>query len=198
VLRAWTAPTAVRAESLWSEREDGTVRRAAAVQMAVEAAVPREPAPLPGAQTLVAVRAPAATAMAAAHRACPVSWNEADTQDEAAARHRVVMSPAYVRLTVSQASRQRPEAPVVARCAAASPADVLPARVDARVAAPCPVPRCEAESSAEQIALLAMLEPQALQTWGQEPLRQVPQRPVVLRQQRVRARSRLGVLHRFQ
>jgi hypothetical protein len=153
VLRASTDSTAVRAESRWSERGGDTVRRAAAVRMAVEAAVPRGPVALPGAQTLVVVCAPAATAADAAPLTCPGSSDAAvSTVPEALGRHRRV-EPA-TECVPSQALRVwllLQEAPVVARCAAASPVDVLPARAGARVAASCPAPLCEAESSVERI-----------------------------------------------
>ena len=67
------ATTAARAESLWNERADDTLRRAAAVRMAVEAVVPRGPVALPDAQTLVVVCAPAATAADAGPPTCPES-----------------------------------------------------------------------------------------------------------------------------
>ncbi len=83
--------TAVRAECLWSERADDTLRRAAAVRRAVEAVVPRGPVALLGAQTLVVVCAPAATAADADRPTCPESSDAlVSTAAEALARQRRV------------------------------------------------------------------------------------------------------------
>ena len=83
--RASTATTAVRAESLWNERQEaGTDRRGGAVQTAVEVAL--APAPHPDEQTAAAAAcARAVTEAAAAPRACPeLSGVEAYTPDEGA------------------------------------------------------------------------------------------------------------------
>jgi len=193
------ATTAARAESLWSERGDDTLRRAAAVRMAVEAVV-LEPVALPGAQTLVVVCAPAATAADAAPPTCPESSDApASTAPEALARHRrVEPAPECVPLEALRVWLLPREAPAGARCAAASPVDVSPAQAGARVAASCPAPRCEAESSVERIVQRVPMAAQQtrLQRWAWEALRLSPRQPVVLRFGAARERSRLEVLHR--
>lgn len=200
MLRASTDSTAVRAESRWSERGDDTVRRAAADQMAVEAAVPRGSVALPGAQTLVVVCAPAATAADAAPPTCPGSSDAAaSTVPEALGRHRRVESA--TECVPSQALRAwllPQEAPVVARCAAASPVDALPARAGARVAVFARALRCEAGSSVERIVQkVPMAAPQTRpQRAAWEALRLALRQPVVLRFRAARERSRPEVLHR--
>ena len=194
------ATTAARAESLWSERGDDTLRRAAAVRMAVEAVVPRGPVALPDAQTLVVVCAPAATAADAAPPTCPESSDApVSTAPEALARHRRV-EPATecVPLLALRVWLLPREASAVARYAAASPVDVSPAQAGARVAASCPAPRCEAESSVERIVQRVPMAAQQtrLQRWAWEALRWSPRQPVVLRFGAARERSRLEVLHR--
>jgi len=200
VQRASTATTVVRAESLWNERGADTLRRAAAVRMAVEAVVRREPVALPGAQTLVVVCAPAATAADAAPPACPGSSDAlVSTVPEALGRHRRVESA--TECVPSQALRVwllPQEAPVVARCAAASPVDVLPARAGARVAAFARALRCVAGSSVERIVQRVTMAAQ--QTWLQRPawevLRLALRQSVVLRFGAAQERSRPEVLHR--
>ena len=194
------ATTAARAESRWNERADDTLRRAAAVRMAVAAVVPRGPVALPDAQTLVVVCAPAATAADAAPPTCPESSDApASTAPEALARdRRVEPAPECVRLQALRVWLLPREAPVGARCAAASPVDVSPAQAGARVAASCPAPRCEAESSVERIVQRVPMAAQQtrLQRWAWEALRLSPRQPVVLRFGAARERSRLEVLHR--
>ena len=194
------ATTAARAESLWSERGDDTLRRAAAVRMAVEAVVPRGPVALPDAQTLVVVCAPAATAADVGPPTCPESSDApASTAPEALARHRRVEPvPECVPLQALRVWLLPREAPAGARCAAASPVDVSPAQAGARVAASCPAPRCEAESSVERIVQRVPMAAQQtrLQRWAWEALRLSPRQPVVLRFGAARERSRLEVLHR--
>jgi hypothetical protein len=174
--------------------------------MAVEAAVPRGPVALPGAQTPAVVCAQAATAVDAAPPTCPGSSDAAaNTVPEALGRHRRVALA--TECVPSQAWRQVwllpqavQEAPVVARCAAASPVDVLPVRAGARVAASCPAPRCEAESSVERIVQRVPTAAQEtpLRRWAWEALRLSPRQPVVLRFVAARERSRPEVLHRRQ
>ena len=198
--RASMATTAARAESRWNERADDTLRRAAAVRMAVAAVVPRGPVALPDAQTLVVVCAPAATAADVAPPTCPESSDApASTAPEALARdRRVEPAPECVPLQALRVWLLPREAPVGARCAAASPVDVLPAQAGARVAASCPAPRCEAESSVERIVQRVPMAAQQtrLQRWAWEALRLSPRQPVVLRFGAARERSRLEVLHR--
>jgi hypothetical protein len=194
------ATTAARAESRWNERADDTLRRAAAVRMAVEAVVPRGPVALPDAQTLVVVCAPAATAADAAPPTCPESSDApASTAAEALARHRrVEPAPECVPLQAWRVWLLPREAPAVARCAAASPADALPARAGARVAVFARALRCEAGSSVERIVQRVPMAAQQtrLQRWAWEALRLSPRQPVVLRFGAARERSRLEVLHR--
>ena len=197
--RASMATTAARAGSRWNERADDTLRRAAAVRMAVEVVLPG-PVALPGAQTLVVVCAPAATAADVGPPTCPESSDApASTAPEALARdRRVEPAPECVRLQALRVWLLPREAPVGARCAAASPADALPAQADAQVAASCPAPRCEAESSVERIVQRVPMAAQQtrLQRWAWEALRLSPRQPVVLRFGAARERSRLEVLHR--
>ena len=194
------ATTAVRAEYLWSELGDDTLRRAAAVRMAVEAVVPRGPVALPGAQTLVVVCAPAATAADADPPTCPESSDApASTAAEVLARHRrVEPAPECVPLQALRVWLLPREVPAVARCAAASPAAALPAREGARVAVFARALRCEAGSSVERI--VQKVPTAAQQTRPQRPaweaLRLARRQPVVLRFGAARERSRLEVLHR--
>jgi len=168
--------------------------------MAVEAVVPLGPVALPGVQMLVVVVcAPAATAADAAPPTCPESSDApVSTAPAALARHRPVEpAPECVPLVALRVWLLPREAPAVARCAAASPVDVSPAQAGARVAASCPAPRCEAESSVERIVLRVPMAAQQtrLRRWASEALRLSPRQPVVLRFGAARERSRPEVLH---
>ena len=198
--RASTATTAVRAESLWNERGDDTLRWAAAVQMEVEAVVLPGPVALPGAQTLVVVCAPAATAADADPPTCPESSDApVSTAPEALARpRRVEPATECVPLQALRVWRLPREAPADARCAAASPVDALPARAAARVAVFARALRCAAGSSVERIVQTVPMAAQ--QTRPRRPawevLRLALRQSVVLRFGAARERSQPEVLHR--
>lgn len=194
---------AVRVAYLSSVAPDGTDRRAAVGQMAVAALDLERPAPLRDARMEVAAGCEqAATAADVDHQASLASSDAAgSTVHEAVVPHRRAAASMMVdRLRALRVWPPPQAAPVAARYAAASPEAVLQARADAPVAASCPVLRCEAGSSAGQIArMVAVVVPRALlRRPVREVLRWSPRQPVVLRLGRARERSRLGVLPRRQ
>jgi len=155
------------------------------------------------ARTAAAACGPVATEAVAALQACRASSGvAANTVDEAVALHHRAAVTEAVQSPASRASPLPSEARAGARCAAASPADALPAQVDAQAAASCLVPRCAAGSSAERTVrtapALAWVRRVPRRRRVPEVLRLALRQPAVLRREVLRERSRQEVLHQRQ
>ena len=198
--RASWAPTGARVASAgdatpaagFVPRPVGVARTAAGPAATVRRQVVR---------TAAAACGPAATEADAAHPTCRgSSAGVACTRGEAVVPHRRdEVAPTFFR---SRAQAWLPQPAVAAaRSLAASPADAWPGRAGAPVAGVSPAPRFEGESSAERI--VPPVSVVAAQQVTRQPVRALALRlslrqPVILRLLELLARSRQGVLHRFQ